>query len=182
MVNGSFVFGMDEDGPDVFERTVDWAVSQGVETATFHVLTPYPGTALFARMEAEGRLLHRDWDRYDTRHVVFRTRGMSEDQLEAGYWRAYRDFYRWGSILRGAATKPTLTGRVRHAAYAAGWKKFEPLWDLVIRAKRIARMRPVLESVLSCFGQGRQSSSGLPAEGGRAAGEVLVSPGLTAVP
>jgi hypothetical protein len=103
-------------------------------------------------MESQGRLLHRDWDRYDTRHVVFRTRGMSEEQLEAGYWRAYRDFYRWGSILRGAATKPTLTGRVRHFAYAAGWKKFEPLWDLVIRAKRIARMRPVLESVLSCFG------------------------------
>ena len=153
MVNGSFVFGMDEDDAGVFERTVEWAMANGVETATFHILTPYPGTPLFARMEAEQRLLHRDWDRYDTRHVVFRTRGMTGEQLEAGYWRAYRDFYRWGSILRGAATKPTLVGRARHAAYAAGWKKFEPLWDLVIRARRVARMRPVLESVLSCFGR-----------------------------
>ena len=76
MVNGSFVFGMDEDGPDVFERTVAWAIEKGVQTATFHILTPYPGTALYARMEAEGRLLHRDWDLYDTRHVVHRTRGM----------------------------------------------------------------------------------------------------------
>jgi radical SAM superfamily enzyme YgiQ (UPF0313 family) len=170
MVNGSFVFGIDEDGPGVFDRTVDWAVSQGIETATFHILTPYPGTALYTRMESEGRLLHRDWERYDTRHVVFRTRGMSEEQLESGYWRAYRDFYRWGSILRGAATKPTVTGRVRHAAYAAGWKKFEPLWDLVIRAKRIARMRPVLESVLSAFGSRRpdpppaQTRSRLPVD------------------
>jgi hypothetical protein len=45
MVNGRFVFGMDSDDPDVFERTVDWAISQGIETATFHILTPYPGTA-----------------------------------------------------------------------------------------------------------------------------------------
>jgi radical SAM superfamily enzyme YgiQ (UPF0313 family) len=75
MVNGSFVFGMDQDGPDVFERTVDWAVEQGIETATFHILTPYPDTATYRRMEAEGRMLHRDWDLYDTRHVVFRPRG-----------------------------------------------------------------------------------------------------------
>ena len=54
MVNGSFVFGMDDDGPDVFDRTVDWAISQGIETATFHILTPYPDTALYERMAAAG--------------------------------------------------------------------------------------------------------------------------------
>ncbi len=47
----------------------------------------------------------------------------------------------------------TLSGGLRHAAYAAGWKKFEPLWDLVIRAKRTALMLPVLETVLSEFGR-----------------------------
>ncbi|HVQ29629.1 MAG TPA: radical SAM protein [Vicinamibacteria bacterium] len=148
MVNGSFVFGMDEDDASVFERTVAWAIGQGIETATFHILTPYPGTALFQRMEAEGRILHRDWELYDTRHVVFATRGMSGEELEAGYWRAYRDFYRWGSILRGASTKPEWSGGLRHFAYAAGWKKFEPLWDWVIRARRVTRMLPVLEAVL----------------------------------
>jgi radical SAM superfamily enzyme YgiQ (UPF0313 family) len=146
----------------VFERTVAWAIEKGVQTATFHILTPYPGTALYARMEAEGRLLHRDWDLYDTRHVVHRTRGMPAAALEAGYWRAYRDFYRWGSIFRAASTQDTLAGRVRHAAYAAGWKKFEPLWDLAIRARRIARMRPVLEAVLSCFGREPASRDDLP--------------------
>ena len=148
MVNGSFVFGIDEDDASVFDRTVEWAISQGVETATFHILTPYPGTALFARMEAEGRMLHRDWDLYDTRHVVYETRGMKAAELEAGYWRAYRDFYTWGSIFRGAATKPTWRGRIRHAAYAAGWKKFEPLWDLIIRMRNASRALPVLEAVL----------------------------------
>ena len=62
MVNASFVFGMDHDGPDVFERTVAWAVGQGIETATFHIMTPYPGTGLFRQMESQGRLLHSDWD------------------------------------------------------------------------------------------------------------------------
>src|SRR5204862_8290539 len=71
MVNGSFVFGMDEDDESEFECTVAWAIEQGIETATFHVLTPYPGTALYERMAAQGRLLHSDWDLYDTRHVVY---------------------------------------------------------------------------------------------------------------
>jgi radical SAM superfamily enzyme YgiQ (UPF0313 family) len=148
MVNGSFVFGMDGDGPDVFDRTVEWAVGQGIETATFHILTPYPSTALYARMEAQGRLLHRNWDLYDTRHTVYRPARMTPEQLEGGYWRAYRDFYRWGSIVEGAMTKAAWAGRLRHFAYAAGWKKFEPLWDWVLRAKRVAQMRPVLERVL----------------------------------
>jgi radical SAM superfamily enzyme YgiQ (UPF0313 family) len=148
MVNGSFVFGMDEDDASVFDRTVGWAIEQGIETATFHILTPYPGTALFARMEAEGRLLHRDWDLYDTRHVVYETRGMRADELEAGYWRAYREFYRWGSILRGARTKSTLRDAARHFAYAGGWKKLEPLWDWVIRARRVSQALPLLETVL----------------------------------
>ena len=100
-------------------------------------------------MEAAGRLLHRDWDLYDTRHAVFRPARMTPRQLEEGYWRAYRDFYRWGSILRGAATKPDLAGRLRHAAYAVGWKKCEPVWDLLIRARRVGRALPLLERVLA---------------------------------
>ena len=72
MINGSFVFGMDDDDEDVFARTVDWAIEHGITTATFHIQTPYPGTRLFARTEAAGRILTRDWDLYDTRHVVYR--------------------------------------------------------------------------------------------------------------
>lgn len=148
MVNGSFVFGMDQDGPDVFERTVEWAVSQGIETATFHILTPYPSTPLYRRMREQGRMLHSDWELYDTRHTVFRPARMTPGQLEEGYWRAYRDFYRWRSIACGALTKDNWPARARHIAYAAGWKKFEPMWDLVLRARQAASMRPVLERVL----------------------------------
>jgi radical SAM superfamily enzyme YgiQ (UPF0313 family) len=171
MVNGSFVFGMDDDGPDVFDRTVEWAIGQGIETATFHILTPYPDTALHARMMAEGRILHRDWDRYDTRQVVFRPAGMDAGTLEAGYWRAYRDFYRWGSIWAGAATQETLRGRLRHLAYAGGWKKFEPLWDLVIRSQRVVHALPLLEAVLTGFGRS-------PGDAGPDRGRARIPAGL----
>src|SRR3979411_1121289 len=100
-------------------------------------------------MEAEGRLLHRDWDLYDTRHVVFKPARLIPAELEAGYWRAYRDFDRWGSILRGAATKATLRGRLRHVGYAGGWKKFEPLWDALIRSRQVLHALPLLEAILT---------------------------------
>src|SRR5215469_2907782 len=155
MVNGSFVFGMDDDGPDVFDRTVEWAIDQGIETATFHILTPYPDTALHARMAAQGRLLHSDWDLYDTRHVVFRPAGMDASTLESGYWRAYKDFYSWRSIWTGASTKGTARSRMRHLAYAAGWKKFEPAWNLAIRSKQVVHALPLLEAILTGFGRHR---------------------------
>jgi len=148
MVNASFVFGMDDDDETVFERTVEWAISHGVETATFHILTPYPGTALHKRMEREGRIATSDWDLYDTRHAVFVPAGMSGNTLEAGYRRAYEEFYTWGAIVRGASTKTSLVQGFRHLAYAGGWKKFEPLWDWVIRARRVRQLLPLLEGVL----------------------------------
>lgn len=151
MVNGSFVFGMDHDDSSVFQRTVEWSIGQGIETATFHILTPYPSTALYQRMAKEERLLHSNWEDYDTRHCVFRPMRLRPEELEEGYWRAYEDFYRWSSILRCAWTKSSLTSRLRHLAYAGAWKKFEPLWDLIIRARQVNRVLPFLESVLDHF-------------------------------
>lgn len=162
MVNASFVFGMDHDDEHVFDRTVEWAVNHGIETATFHILTPYPGTALYARLFGQGRITSQDWDLYDTRHVVFRPAGLSPSELEAGYWRAYRDFYRWGSILRSSCAHPDLVDSLRHFAYAAGWKKFEPLWDWVIRARRVANFLPLLESILAGFGNLDSNKEPLP--------------------
>lgn len=158
MVNGSFVFGMDDDDPSVFERTVAWTVENGIETATFHILTPYPGTALHGRMARDGRMLHADWDRYDTRHAVCRPARLTPGELEAGYWGAYESFYRWGSILRGARAHGDLADGLRHLAYAGGWKKLEPIWHLVIRARRVSAAVPALETVLSSFG--RRSTAG----------------------
>jgi radical SAM superfamily enzyme YgiQ (UPF0313 family) len=149
MINGSFVFGLDGDGPDVFERTVEWAVTRGLTTATFHVATPYPGTAFYRQIEAQGRLLHQDWDRYDTRQAVFRPARMTAEELEDGYWRAYRDFYSVRNIARASLHHATVARSAKHFAYSTGWKKLEPMWDLVIRGRRLGGMRPLLETILT---------------------------------
>jgi radical SAM superfamily enzyme YgiQ (UPF0313 family) len=149
MINGSFVFGMDDDDEDVFRRTVDWAIEQGITTATFHIQTPYPGTKLFARMESEGRIATRDWDLYDTRHVVYRPARLTPAALKDGYDWAYQEFYRWPSIVRGSLAHGSIKHQAKHFFNAAGWKKFERLWDVVIRAKQLPAMTPVLEGVLS---------------------------------
>jgi radical SAM superfamily enzyme YgiQ (UPF0313 family) len=149
MINGSFVFGMDDDDEDVFRRTVDWAVEQGITTATFHIQTPYPGTRLHAQMEQQGRITSRDWDLYDTRHVVYRPSRLTPEALEAGYHWAYREFYRWSSIARAALAHESWKHQAKHFAYSAGWKKFERAWNLVIRLRQLRQMTPVLEAVLS---------------------------------
>jgi radical SAM superfamily enzyme YgiQ (UPF0313 family) len=149
MVNASFVFGMDEDDKDTFDRTVDWAVEQGIETATFHILTPYPDTLLFKRMQQEMRITTLDWDLYDTRHAVFQPQRMSAQTLEEGYWRAYRDFYSWSNILRSTTQQTDILSGLRHFAYKTAWKKFEPFWDWVIRLKHVSSFTKLLEVVLS---------------------------------
>jgi radical SAM superfamily enzyme YgiQ (UPF0313 family) len=149
MINGSFVFGMDDDEEHVFRRTVDWAIEHGITTATFHIQTPYPGTRLFARTDAAGRILTRDWDLYDTRHVVYRPARLTPEDLKSGYDWAYREFYRWSSIARGSLSHDSIKHQAKHFFYAAGWRKFEPLWDVVIRARQLPIMTPLLEGVLS---------------------------------
>ena len=149
MINGSFVFGMDDDGEDVFRRTVDWAVEQGITTATFHIQTPYPGTQLHARMIRDGRMLTRDWNLYDTRHVVYQPARLRPEVLKNGYDWAYEEFYRWSRIAQASLHHGSLKHQAKHFFYAAGWRKFEPVWDLLIRAKQLTRVTPLLEGVLA---------------------------------
>lgn len=149
MINGSFVFGMDDDREDVFRRTVDWAIEHGITTSTFHIQTPYPGTGLYARMQREGRMLTRDWNLFDTRHVVYRPAHLKPEVLKTGYDWAYKEFYRWSSILRASLHHGTLRHQAKHFFYASGWKKFEPLWDMVIRMRQLTHVTPLLETVLS---------------------------------
>jgi radical SAM superfamily enzyme YgiQ (UPF0313 family) len=149
MINGSFVFGLDADDKDVFKRTVDWGVQQGLTTSTYHILTPYPGTRLFQQMEKEGRILHRNWNQYDTRQVVYKTVGLSAEELKQGYDWAYRSFYSWSNIYKASLQHESLKHCIKHFAYAGGWKKFEPLWNFMIKTKGLNKMLPLLESILS---------------------------------
>ena len=100
MINASMVFGLDGDGKDTFSRTLDWLVKMRIETLTSHILTPYPGTELYRRMDAAGRIADRNLEKYNTAHVVFRPAGMTAKELYKGYRRMYRQFYSLRNIVR----------------------------------------------------------------------------------
>jgi radical SAM superfamily enzyme YgiQ (UPF0313 family) len=146
MINGSFVYGFDDDDPAIFARTIEFAIEHKIETATFHILTPFPGTRMFARLDHEGRLLHRDWDKYDTRHAVFRPRRMSPAQLEEGYRWSYEQFYRYGSIIRRSVGLPN---PLKRFLYNVGWKKMDSMWDFVLAHNLIDRVLPAFEYALA---------------------------------
>jgi radical SAM superfamily enzyme YgiQ (UPF0313 family) len=146
MINGSFVFGFDGDGPDVFARTVDFAERNHILTATFHILTPFPGTATFARLEAEGRLLHRNWTYYDTDHAVFRPRRMTPEQLEEGHREAYRQFLSYACIVKRCTGLP---GTLKRLAYNLAWTKVDPLWVAIIRAGLMPFANRIFRRVLA---------------------------------
>lgn len=130
-VNGSFVLGFDHDGPEVFTKTCDWIEDNRLECATFHILTPYPGTPLFRAMAEEERLLHRDWSLYDTAHVVFRPRRMTVEQLAAGYEYCYSRLFSHGSIWR---RRPQDAGAVpAYLAMSYLYKRSNFLWHLLIQ-------------------------------------------------
>jgi radical SAM superfamily enzyme YgiQ (UPF0313 family) len=84
LVDGTFMFGFDGDDPGTFAATGDLIERLGLDTYTFYFLTPYPGTEYFDRFEREGRILHRDWSRYDWDHVVVRPLRMSVEELREG--------------------------------------------------------------------------------------------------
>ena len=143
-VNGSFVLGFDHDRPDCFEQLVDWIEDVRMESATYHILTPYPGTPLFRQMDTEGRILHRDWSRYDTANVVFRPKLMSPEQLAAGYEYCYDRTFSHRCIWR---RRPHDWRAVpAYFAMAYLYKKTNWLWPFLIRHRLTHWIwRPLLE-------------------------------------
>lgn len=144
-VNGSFVLGFDHDHPDVFALTVDWIERNRLECATFHILTPYPGTPLFAQLDTEGRILHRDWSQYDTAHVVFQPRHMSVDQLAEGYAWCYERLFSHRSIWR---RRPSDWRAVLpYLAMSYLYKRSNRFWHFLIRHQLTAAVwRPLVET------------------------------------
>jgi radical SAM superfamily enzyme YgiQ (UPF0313 family) len=92
-IHGMFIFGEDNDTVETLRATVDFAINHEIETVQWMLLTPFPGTQLHAKLEAEKRLLHSRWDCYDGMHVVFRPATMSPTRLLEESMRAYRRFY-----------------------------------------------------------------------------------------
>ena len=106
-VQAGIVFGFDHDTPEIFKETLDFLEAAGVQNATFNILTPFPGTPLFKKLESEGRILTQDWRKYNSREdVVYKPAKMSPEELLAGYLYANARFYSPGSIAKRLSRSP----------------------------------------------------------------------------
>jgi radical SAM superfamily enzyme YgiQ (UPF0313 family) len=128
-LNGCFVFGLDHDTSDVFLRTARFAVECGIDLPRYAVLTPFPGTPLHRRLEAQGRILTRNWELYDGQHVVFQPQRMSAQELQRGVEEAWSHTYRLGSIARRLRASPAplplaLAANLTYRRYARNLHRF----------------------------------------------------------
>lgn len=106
-LQGCFVFGLDHDTPEVFLETARFAVEARIDLPRFAIVTPFPGTALFHRLESEGRILTRNWELYDGQHVVFQPARMTVEQLQQGVETAWKHAYSVPSMLKRLVASPS---------------------------------------------------------------------------
>lgn len=100
MINASFVFGLDEDDISVFKNTSDWIINNKIETVTSHILTPYPGTKLYSDLMEENRITDFNLSNYNTAHVVYKPRNMTDEELYNGYLGVYKEVYKFKNIIK----------------------------------------------------------------------------------
>ena len=99
-IQGAFIFGFDGDEPTIFKKTVEFVQENNIDLPTFSVLTPFPGTPLFSRLEKEGRIFDLNWSHYDMSHVVFKPKKMTVQELQEGYLWAQKYICAPRSILK----------------------------------------------------------------------------------
>ena len=99
-INGTFVFGNDTDTKDSFDAVRDFVLTTGIDLPRFSILTPFPRTPLFQRLEKENRIIERDWSKYDGQHVVFAPKQMTADELMRGHEKVWKDVYSYKGIFK----------------------------------------------------------------------------------
>jgi radical SAM superfamily enzyme YgiQ (UPF0313 family) len=142
-LQGCFVFGLDDDRSDVFLKTAEFAVQARIDLPRFAVVTPFPNTPLFRRLDAEGRILTRNWELYDAQHVVFQPKHMSVEELQLGIESAWQHAYSYSAIWRRIRSSPApwpvrLGTNLGYRFYANNLSRFYNCDWIIGRAPRVA--------------------------------------------
>ena len=142
-LQGCFVFGLDDDRPDVFLRTAEFAVQAKIDLPRFAVVTPFPNTPLYKRLDAEGRILTKNWELYDAQHVVFQPKHLSVQELQLGIESAWKHAYSYRSIWQRIRSSPApwpvrLGTNLGYRFYANNLSRFYNCDWIIGRAPRYA--------------------------------------------
>lgn len=139
-VHGMFILGSDADTKETIPLTSAFCRESGLTSVQYMIMTPLPGTALYRKLESEGRLLHKQWDYYDAMHVVFRPLRLTPEELQQGMIQCFSDFYSVTHALHDAVNLFFLTAwntirRIHQKTYTPPW--VSPLVKLL--GKRVVR-------------------------------------------
>ncbi|MDE6203452.1 MAG: B12-binding domain-containing radical SAM protein [Lachnospiraceae bacterium] len=145
MVNASLVFGLDGDTKETFQSTLDWIIANKVETVTSHILTPYPGTALYNRMREEGRILTEDLSLYNTANVVFKPANMSAEELYEGYLWIYKQIYSLKNIIKRMPEKKNQ--RAAYLMFNLFYRKYGKMTDFLCKCISYKRIGMIAEKI-----------------------------------
>jgi radical SAM superfamily enzyme YgiQ (UPF0313 family) len=156
-LQGCFVFGLDHDEPDIFLKTAKFAVQAKIDLPRFAIVTPFPNTALYKRLLAEGRILTKNWELYDGQHVVFRPAKLSIQELQEGTELAWKHAYSFRSIVRRIRHSPApwmvkLGTNLGYRFYAHNLSRFYNCDWIIGRAParpQAEAMKPALAITLS---------------------------------
>lgn len=130
MVMGCFAFGADEDGPDVFQRTVELCLEAKIDLPRFSVITPFPGTPFYRELEAQGRIVERDFAMYDVEHCVYQPKQMTKEELEAGIAWAWKEVYSWKNIFRRLDLTKWRTVKSIYMLVNIGYRKYAKEFEI----------------------------------------------------
>jgi radical SAM superfamily enzyme YgiQ (UPF0313 family) len=105
-IMGTFIVGLDDDDPGVFQRIIDFCINEKLDWALTFIMSPYPGTDSFKRLEKEGRIFCRDWEKYDSLNAVYQPLLMSPEELEKGMRRIWKEVFSLNSIYKRILKRP----------------------------------------------------------------------------
>lgn len=105
-IMGTFIVGLDDDDPGVFQRIIDFCIDYRLDWALTFIMAPYPGTDSFLRLEKEGRIFCKDWEKYDSLNAVYQPLLMSAVELESGMKKVWKDVFSISSIYKRILKRP----------------------------------------------------------------------------
>jgi radical SAM superfamily enzyme YgiQ (UPF0313 family) len=105
-IMGTFIVGLDDDDPGVFQKIIDFCINSKLDWALAFIMAPYPGTDSFLRLEKEGRIFCRDWEKYDSLNAVYQPLRMSVEELEKGLKRIWKEVFSISSLYKRILKRP----------------------------------------------------------------------------
>ncbi len=156
LVQGNFICGLDCDGPESFDRIYQYYEKSDLDLALIDLLTPYPNTRYYYQLQNEGRIIDTDWEHYDYRHVVFRPRRMTVDELIDGFIQLCSGITKVGFICKKARQIYTNNGITRHASEMVVYNLFNKL--------DAARKKKVLRHNQRHIAENKQNEQALSAQ------------------